>query len=67
MVKAQEVQLRSRLGVEDVGEGHLRRSCEVGDAGSLHRDVERVLQDSRRQHVADEFGRDGADADLAAR
>ena len=67
VVEAQKIQLRARLGVEDIGEGHLRRGCEVGDAGGLDRDVERVLQQAGREHIADEFGGHGADADLAAR
>ncbi len=64
VIEGEEVELRARRGIKDVGKRHLKRSGKGGGAGGLNRDVERVLQDARRQHVADEFRWDGADADL---
>lgn len=66
VIEAQEVELLSRRRVEDIGEGDLQRRRKRRHSRRLNRDVEGMLQHARRQHVAHQFGRHGADPDLTA-
>src|SRR5579883_1498136 len=65
MVKAQEVEFGSWGGIEDVGKSHWSRSGEGRHARGLNRDIEGVLKGSRRQHIAHDLRRHGADSDLS--
>ena len=64
VIEAQEVQLGSRCRIENVGEGQRQRHCESRCVGGLDRDIERMLQHARREHVAHQFWRNRAQTDL---
>ncbi len=64
VIKAQEVLFRAWGCIEHVRERHRCRRREGRDSRRLHRDIERVLQHARRQHVAHQFRRHRADPDL---
>ena len=64
MIEAEQAELAASRCIEDVGEGDLHRLDKRRHVRRLDRDVEAVLQHARRQHVLDQFGRDGRDADL---
>ena len=64
VIKAQQIELGTGRGVEDIRQGELQGCAEHRRAGRLDRQVESVLQQPRRQHVAHQLRRHRGDAHL---
>src|SRR5688500_5168020 len=67
MIERHEVELCPGRRVKDVREADRQRLGKFLDTRRLDRDVKRVLEHARREHVAYELRRNRADAGLAGR
>ena len=64
VIEAQQIELGTGRGVEDIRQGELQGCAEHRRAGRLDGEVESVLQQPRRQHVAHQLRRHRGDAHL---
>ena len=64
VIKAEQIELRAWRRIEHIGQGQLQRCAEYRRAGRLDGEVESVLQQPRRQHVAHQLRRHRGDAHL---